>query len=161
MQVLSDAQKREIYDKYGEEGLKGGFVPPGAQGNPFEHGGGPGGGSFKFNPRSADDIFAEFFGGASPFGGGGFHSFQSVDGSGMGGGGPRIRVQRMGGDGMGGFGMFGGDAGHSFSSRPSPPPSPPSKPATIENKLMCSLEELYTGSTRKMKISRQIADASG
>lgn len=30
--VLSDKEKREIYDKYGEEGLKGGAGMPGASG---------------------------------------------------------------------------------------------------------------------------------
>jgi DnaJ-class molecular chaperone len=46
--VLSDPQKREIYDKFGEDGLKNGGMPGG---------GGGGGGGFHF--RNADDIFAE------------------------------------------------------------------------------------------------------
>jgi DnaJ family protein B protein 4 len=37
----------------------------------------------------------------------------------------------------------------------------PGKTAPVENKLLCTLEELYKGSNRKMKISRTIADASG
>lgn len=37
----------------------------------------------------------------------------------------------------------------------------PRKTAPVESKLLCSLEELYKGSTRKMKNSRTIADASG
>jgi len=46
-EILSDAEKRDVYDKYGEEGLR--------------EGGGPG--------FSADDIFSQFFGGGF-FGGG-------------------------------------------------------------------------------------------
>lgn len=37
----------------------------------------------------------------------------------------------------------------------------PMKPPPVENKLPCSLEELYNGSTRKMKISRTVVDANG
>ena len=37
----------------------------------------------------------------------------------------------------------------------------PRKDPPIEHRLACSLEELYKGSTRKMKIQRTIVDASG
>uniref|UniRef100_A0A7S1JB75 Uncharacterized protein n=1 Tax=Eutreptiella gymnastica TaxID=73025 RepID=A0A7S1JB75_9EUGL len=47
-EVLSDEQKRSVYDRFGEAGLE-------------EGGGGPG-----MNPQ---DIFSQFFGGGSPFGG--------------------------------------------------------------------------------------------
>jgi len=47
-EVLSDPQKRSLYDQYGEEGL--------------EAGGGGGG-------MSAEDLFSQFFGGGSAFGG--------------------------------------------------------------------------------------------
>ncbi|XP_061369216.1 uncharacterized protein LOC133312086 isoform X4 [Gastrolobium bilobum] len=65
--VLSDPQKRAVYDQYGEEGLKGQVPPPGAGGFSGGSDGGPT--TFRFNPRSADDIFSEFFGFSSPFGG--------------------------------------------------------------------------------------------
>ena len=47
-EVLSDPQKRQLYDQYGEEGLEQG---------------GMGGG------MSAEDLFSSFFGGGGPFGG--------------------------------------------------------------------------------------------
>ena len=52
-EILSDPQKRQIYDQYGEEGLEGGA--------------GMGGG------MSAEDLFSQFFGGGGMggmFGGG-------------------------------------------------------------------------------------------
>lgn len=51
-EVLSDPEKRDIYDQYGEDALKEGMGGGGGGHNPF-------------------DIFESFFGGASPFGGGG------------------------------------------------------------------------------------------
>lgn len=49
-EVLSDSQKRQVYDQYGEAGLEGGA--------------GGGGG------MAAEDLFASFFGGGGGFGGG-------------------------------------------------------------------------------------------
>lgn len=140
-EVLSDPQKKEIYDQYGEEGLKGQVPPPDA--------GGPGGASFfstgdrsstfRFNPRNAEDIYAEFFGSSIPFGG-------------MGGG-PRFSSSIFGDDIFTSFREGGGGSmNHQAASRKAPP---------IENRLPCSLEDLYKGTTKKMKISREVSDTTG
>ncbi|KAG6396536.1 hypothetical protein SASPL_142687 [Salvia splendens] len=113
--VLSDSQKRKIYDLYGEEGLKSGLYPPPSS-KDMDSGYGGGGAGFKFSPRDAEDIFEEFFGG--------------MDGG------------RSGGGGGGGGGEL-------------------KKAAVMESKLACSLEDLYKGSKRKMKISRIVLDGSG
>ncbi|KAK4423781.1 DnaJsubfamily B member 4 [Sesamum alatum] len=108
--VLSDPQKRQIYDLYGDEGLNSGLYPPPSS-KDRDGGGGRG---FKFSPREAEDIFEEFFGGLD--GGKGKST----------GGGGRLK-----------------------------------KAAVMETKLPCTLEELYKGSRRKMKISRIVLDDSG
>uniref|UniRef100_A0A8C2WPR3 DnaJ heat shock protein family (Hsp40) member B1b n=1 Tax=Cyclopterus lumpus TaxID=8103 RepID=A0A8C2WPR3_CYCLU len=57
--VLSDEKKKDIYDRFGEEGLKGGGGPPG-------NGGCPGNFSYSFQ-GDPHVIFSEFFGGHNPF----------------------------------------------------------------------------------------------
>lgn len=136
--VLSDPEKRAVYDQYGEEGLKG-MPPPGSGGAPSSSG-------FSFNTRNAEDIFAEFFGSNGPFGFGNSRStrYHTDGGGAFGGFGARDNIFRSYAEG----------AGTSSSSHPRKAPA-------VESKLACSLEELYQGSTRKMKISRNIVDANG
>ena len=136
IQVLSDPQKRAVYDQYGEEGLKD--MPPPGSGGPFGNDNSKPNG---FNPRNAEDIFAEFFG-SSPFG--------------FGSSGPG-RSSRFQSDG----GMFGAFGSTDNIFRNYSEGTAPRKPPPVESKLPCSLEELYTGSTRKMKISRTVVNPSG
>lgn len=58
-EVLSDAKKRDVYDRYGEAGVKGsGGGGAGPFEDPFE---------YVFNFRDPADVFREFFGGRDPF----------------------------------------------------------------------------------------------
>eukprot|EP00050_Salpingoeca_kvevrii_P017845 m.68739 g.68739 ORF g.68739 m.68739 type:complete len:306 (+) comp7762_c0_seq3:130-1047(+) len=85
-EVLSDKQKRTIYDQYGEEGLKGGAGGfGGGGGGP----GGMGGAQFHFSAHDPRDIFAQFFGGGGGEAFGGMGGMGGPFGGGMGGMGRR------------------------------------------------------------------------
>lgn len=139
--VLSDPQKKSIYDQFGEEGLKGGGAPNGEAAGAAGPSGVPGGFQYTFS-GDPNDIFARFFKdsfqrsssfGESPFEDlGGFFQFGGL------GGGMR---------GMGGVGSMGGIGGMGGASS--------SRPAIFE--LTCTLEELYKGTTKKMKVRRTSA----
>lgn len=100
-------------------------------------------------------------------GGGGGPDFGGFGGGG-GGGGPRMRSSR-GGGGMGGMGGMGGGMGGmpgmggmgggmggmpgGFGGEPSSPPPPPGE---ITKPLALTLEELYKGGTKRLKITRHM-----
>lgn len=158
--VLSDPEKKKLYDEWGEDGLKygpGGPPPPqasasgggagfgGGAGGGFSGFGGAGGpGGANFSQEDAARIFEELFGGR----GGGFASRGGAGGPGgfsFGGGG-------AGGPRRGGFSFYGDDEDGYYA--------PPRPPATLEVPLECSLLELATGCVKKRKITRRVADAS-
>lgn len=86
----------QIYDQFGEEGLKGGAPPPGTPGGGPEGfagfgGGGGGGAGYQMDDETARRIFEGLFGGGlgGMFGGG-------LGGGGGGPGGPRVRIFQTG-----------------------------------------------------------------
>lgn len=138
-EVLSDPEKRAVYDRSGEEGLKGGGGPTAGGPSSFNY-------TFQGDPHA---IFAEFFGGRNPFDqffgshSGGLHENMDTDHPfshfGMGGSGPG-GLPRSFSSGLGGMG------GDSSTKR--------QDPAVVHN-LHVTLEEVFSGCVKKMKISHQ------
>lgn len=156
-EVLSDATKREVYDKFGEEGLKGGAGTA--------KGGDGGGTSYAFHgdPKAT---FAQFFGSASPFqtffefiGPNGNREFNLPDEyMDIGDIGLGIGPQRPGGQGgtfrSHSFNFVGPHSGRGGGKDRAQDPA-------IEHDLYISLEEVLRGCTKRMKISRRVIQPDG
>lgn len=179
-EILSDPEKRKVYDQYGLEYiLRGGAAPPPEGANPFAGGaggmpggfsgfdfggmpGGGGGGGTRtfhfstsggpggFNFSNPESIFSEFM--RSSGGGGGGGGGEDFDDifSAFGGAGPRS----SGGARPRMRTSFGPDATRS-ARQPTP------EVTTVERPLPLALEDLFHGVTKKMKIKRKMFDESG
>ncbi|XP_049448724.1 dnaJ homolog subfamily B member 13 [Epinephelus fuscoguttatus] len=114
--VLSDPRKKATYDKFGEEGLKGGIPPEfgssGAWSSKYVYHGNP------------DKTFRQFFGGDSPF----------AD-------------------------FYTNDAPLQFGSLQ--PGVVKTQDSHIERDLHLSLDDLFHGCTKKIKISRRVMNEDG
>lgn len=161
-EILSDPEKRKVYDQYGLEFiLRGGAEPP-------PQGGGAGGsGGMPFEGMNFGGM-----GGGMPSGGRSFH-FSTGGGSGGFSGGDPFNIfaefMKGGGAGMGDdddiFSQFTGGgrssrgsrkdsyAGNSMRRRDRSP-----EVTTVERPLPVTLEELYKGTHKKMKIKRKTFD---
>lgn len=159
-EILSDAQKREVYDQYGLEAARNGG-PAFGGGSGFPGGGFSSGGAHAFSNDDAFNIFSQFFGGSSPFGAaddGGF-SYSSFGGmpGGMGGG----MHGGMGGGMPGGMhgGMHGGMGGGMPGGFRTGSASP-AEEEIVDVNVPVSLEDLFTGKSKTFKIGRKNRDGS-
>ncbi|KAI7830952.1 DnaJ domain-containing protein [Kickxella alabastrina] len=147
-EVLSDKSKRQIYDQFGEEGLKGGGAPVAAVPLAAAAADSLVAAAFRFHPSNPEDIFAQLFGGMGGMGGG-----HGGMGGGHGGGSQFMDVD----GGLGG--MFGGGGGGGMPQRMQS--SSARRPQEVTRKLAVSLEDLYKGCTKKLKVTRRVRGGDG
>ena len=131
--MLSDPEKKEIYDQYGEEGLRADSA---------------GGGSSRFSARDAEDIFAQFFGGG--MGGGSGNPFRGRHGRRFRGHARRVRspVRR---DARG----FRRARARTRRARAAGG-ARAQKADPIEQVLRLTLEEMYYGVQKNLKLTRTV-----
>ncbi|KAH7277727.1 hypothetical protein KP509_38G004200 [Ceratopteris richardii] len=151
-EILSDSHKRSVYDRYGQEGLKD--MPISTTDPVNVSSASTSQTSRNFNPKRAEDIFSEVFGTG--------YTYPSFSGGSQSRSKTPSRNKAYSST---------NDASYSRSKTPSRNSSQNSpkhasssslrKAPPIENKLPCSLEELYNGTTRKMRISRNVLAAGG
>ena len=181
--MLSDPQKRKIFDQFGSEGLRAGGGGGnggggGFSGFPGGFPGGGGGGGSGFHFSDPNELFSRMFGGgaggafSSPFGdlggmGGNPFGASMFSGMGGGGGGQNGMFGPMGGmGGMGGRAAAGGGGMGGPAKRHSSAAQSSKRHATeaevVQRPLPVTLEDLFTGTKKKLKINRRVLqDADG
>ncbi|KAL2294130.1 hypothetical protein Nmel_007852 [Mimus melanotis] len=147
--VLSDPKKRAVYDQYGEEGLKTGGGSSGGSGNTFHY-------TFHGDPHAT---FASFFGGSNPFDiffassrSRMFNGFDQEDMDMDDDDDPFSAFGRFGFNGINGVHRRHQESLHTRRKVQDPP---------VIHELKVSLEEIYHGSTKRMKITRRRLNADG
>jgi len=155
-EVLSDEQKKKIYDQFGEEGLKAGINPnqtqggfsggfPSSSGASFSGFGGPG---FTFRASDPYRVFEQFFGPGNRF-----SSFGNAPGSSpMNSSRSRNSFSDFMPEDDNQYGDYNDDLFSSYSRQPA---------AAVERTFTCTLEEIYRGHNKRLRITRSIYNERG